>query len=75
MLELTKASIAEGMKQFDETKFVTALDRDKKNSSEYLRLVLLNGNDELELISLERNDYQLQIALSSLKEAISEVLL
>lgn len=75
MLDLTKESISQGMTQFDEAKFVTALDRDKKNSKEYLRLVLLNKNDELELVSLERNDHQLQTALSSLKEAISEVLL
>ncbi len=75
MLDRTKSSISDGMKLFDEAKFVTALDRDKKNSNEYLRLILLNANDELEITSLERNDYQLQIALSSLNEAISEVLL
>ncbi len=75
MLTRTKSSIIDGMKQFDEAKFLTALDRDKKNSNEFLRLVLLNANDELELISLERNNYQLQIALSSLNEAISEVIL
>lgn len=75
MLTRTKSSIIDGMKQFDETKFLAALDRDKKNSNEFLRLVLLSANDELELKSLERNEYQLQVALSSLNEAISEVVL
>jgi 3-dehydroquinate synthase len=75
LLDRTKGSISDGLQQFDEAKFVRALDRDKKNSNEYLRLVLLNSNDELEITSLARNDYQLQIALASLNEAISEVLL
>ena len=75
LLDRTKGSISDGLQQFDEAKFVRALDRDKKNTNDYLRLVLLNSNDELEITSLERNDYQLQIALASLNEAISEVLL
>jgi 3-dehydroquinate synthase len=74
ILELTRSSIVEGMLHFDQEKFVVALARDKKNSKEFLRLVLLNSSDELELVSLERNDYQLQVALEALNAAIAEVL-
>lgn len=74
ILELTKSSIEEGMLHFNQEKFVAALTRDKKNSNEFLRLVLLNSSDELELVSLERNDYQLQAALEALNAATTEVL-
>ena len=74
ILDLTKSSIEEGMLHFDKDNFLVALSRDKKNSNDFLRLVLLNTSDELELVSLERNGYQLQVALEALNAATVEVL-
>ena len=74
ILELTKPSIKEGMSHFDQEKFLVSLTRDKKNSNNFLRLVLLNAGNELELVSLERSDYQLKVALEAINAATKEVL-
>jgi len=74
LLEITKPLIANGYGSFDPSQFINSLDRDKKNSNEFLKLVLVNKSDELELMSLPRNRHQLEICLFVLEEAISEVL-
>ena len=57
----------------DWEQFKVALSSDKKNSSEFLRLILPNWNSGLELVEIPLTDLQIDVAKEAIQLALKEI--
>lgn len=53
--------------------FKESLASDKKNSSEFLRLILPRDESELHIVELKMDDFQLKIATNAIQRALEEI--
>lgn len=74
IVQPVREQIKQATESTDWDAFKAALSSDKKNSSEFLRLILPNSSFELEIIEIPLSDQQLIVATEAIKLALKEVI-